>query len=74
MCISCGCGEPDEQHGDERNLTMRQVEDAAEAAGISPQAVAANVSEAVNGVPEDGYGDRATTRMDGENRPDEPAA
>jgi len=45
MCLSCGCGEPNEQHGDERHITQANVEAAAQAAEISPQQVAQNILE-----------------------------
>lgn len=35
MCYNCGCGLPDEDHGDPRNLTNRSFEQAAEAVGQS---------------------------------------
>lgn len=44
MCLSCGCGEPNNDHGDASNITMRDVENAASAAGISPMQAAQNVS------------------------------
>lgn len=31
MCLNCGCNEPDERHGDKRNLTMRDLMGAAKA-------------------------------------------
>ncbi len=31
MCLSCGCKEPDNQHGDLRNIVMQDVVDAAQA-------------------------------------------
>ena len=35
MCISCGCGKPNDDHGDARNITMQDVDQAAEAAGTT---------------------------------------
>lgn len=46
MCISCGCGKNDDDHGDQRNLTTRSVEQAAQAAGISSQQVYENFQKA----------------------------
>ena len=43
MCLSCECGTPDDDHGDPRNITQADVEAAAEAAEISPSAVAENI-------------------------------
>jgi hypothetical protein len=45
MCLSCGCGEPNENHGDPRNITMQELEEAAEAANISTQEAAQNIVE-----------------------------
>lgn len=36
MCANCGCGIPEDQHGDERNITWSQIVSAAEATGQSP--------------------------------------
>lgn len=46
MCLSCGCGEPMESHGDARNITLARLEEAAQAANISPQDAARNIIEA----------------------------
>lgn len=46
MCISCGCGKNEDDHGDQRNLTTRSVEQAAQAAGISSQQVFENFQKA----------------------------
>ncbi|MDQ2716164.1 MAG: hypothetical protein M3Z08_14755 [Chloroflexota bacterium] len=35
MCISCGCGKPDDNHGDERNITSEDINQAAIAAGTT---------------------------------------
>jgi hypothetical protein len=47
MCVSCGCGEPNADHGDSRNITMRDVEAAASAAGVNPSQVADNIKKEV---------------------------
>lgn len=47
MCVSCGCGEPNADHGDARNITINDVRAAAEAAGISPSQVAKNIKQEV---------------------------
>ncbi len=44
MCVSCGCGAPNDDHGNAANITMLDVEKAAQAAEISPSQVAANIS------------------------------
>lgn len=46
MCASCGCGKPNDQHGDSRHITMGQIQQAAAAAKISPQEVGKNISDA----------------------------
>jgi hypothetical protein len=43
MCLSCGCGEPDADHGDSRHITMAVLRQAAEAAEITPQEAADNI-------------------------------
>ncbi len=45
MCLSCGCGEPQENHGDPRNITMQKLEESAEAANISAEEAARNINE-----------------------------
>lgn len=45
MCLDCGCGQPNETHGDERHITMHQLEAAAEASGVSPMQAAQNIVE-----------------------------
>ncbi len=44
MCISCGCKEPDRDHGDTRNITTSSVKQAADAAGISVSDVMINLA------------------------------
>jgi len=48
MCVSCGCGKPNDDHGDSRHITMSQIEAAADAAGISVDDVADNILEATS--------------------------
>jgi hypothetical protein len=43
MCLSCGCGEPDADHGDPRHITMAKLREAAEAAEISPEEAMKNM-------------------------------
>jgi hypothetical protein len=43
MCLSCGCGEPNEKHGDDRNITMDDVQQAAQASNITPMQAAQNI-------------------------------
>ena len=43
MCMSCGCGNPDDDHGDSRNITMNDLNRAAEAAGTTRDKVVQNI-------------------------------
>jgi len=45
MCASCGCGSPEEQHGDERNITWSQIEAAADANGMSAEQALKNMAQ-----------------------------
>jgi hypothetical protein len=45
MCLDCGCGEPNERHGDARHIVMDDVRAAAEASEISVEEAACNISE-----------------------------
>ena len=49
MCLSCGCGEPNERHGDDRHITQDDIDAAAEAAEISSAEVVANISAGAQG-------------------------
>jgi hypothetical protein len=48
MCLSCGCGEPNAKHGDDRHITLEDLEEAAKAAGISLEEVLRNLEAAKN--------------------------
>ena len=37
MCANCGCGKPEDKHGDERNIKWSEITAAAEANNQSPQ-------------------------------------
>jgi hypothetical protein len=45
MCLDCGCGKPNDDHGDSRHITMKQVEDAAKASEISVDEAVKNINE-----------------------------
>jgi len=45
MCASCGCGMVNEDHGDERMITLADLE---EAAGISVREVVENLQSAIS--------------------------
>ena len=44
MCVSCGCGEPNERHGDDRHITQSDLEQAAAAAEIGFDEVIQNIA------------------------------
>ena len=44
MCVSCGCGEPNERHGDDRHITQDDLQQAAAAAEISLDEVVQNIA------------------------------
>jgi hypothetical protein len=43
MCLSCGCGKPNEEYGDSRHITMKDIDQAAQAAGITRDQVVQNI-------------------------------
>lgn len=45
MCLDCGCGEPNERHGDDRHITMDDVKAAAKASEVSVDEAARNIAE-----------------------------
>jgi hypothetical protein len=47
MCLDCGCGEPNERHGDDRHITMDDVKAAAEASEVSVDQAARNIADGV---------------------------
>lgn len=47
MCVTCGCGIPDTDHGDSRNITLTDLVSAARAASLDLDEVVANISSAV---------------------------
>ncbi len=58
MCLSCGCGKPDDDHGDARNITLQDVDEAAQAAGTTRARVFENIVQA-NRAPSSGNGQDA---------------
>jgi hypothetical protein len=47
MCLDCGCGKPNDRHGDERHITMDDVKNAAEASGINESEARQNIIDAL---------------------------
>lgn len=45
MCISCGCNHPADNHGDKRNITLQDIDAAAQAAGTTREKVLQNISD-----------------------------
>ena len=43
MCLSCGCGEPFEDHGNPENITYEDLKKAADAGGLSVEQAADNI-------------------------------
>lgn len=43
MCMNCGCMQPNDDHGDERNITQDELDRAAQAANISRDQAAQNI-------------------------------
>ena len=43
MCMSCGCGEPHETHGDRRNIVYADLKKAGEASKISVKEAVRNI-------------------------------
>ena len=60
MCLDCGCGKPNDQHGDSRHITMQQVEAAAKASEISVDDAVKNMTEAMKSA-QAGSGGQAQT-------------
>ncbi len=47
MCLNCGCGLPEDDMGDKRNITMthEQIKQASEANGMTPNQTIDQMSE-----------------------------
>jgi hypothetical protein len=45
MCLTCGCGQPNEDHGDPAHITYDDLKKAADAAEISIEEAASNLQE-----------------------------
>ena len=45
MCLTCGCGEPNDNHGDGRHIIMDDLNNAADAADVSVDEAARNLQE-----------------------------
>ena len=58
MCLDCGCGEPNERHGDDRHIVMDDIQAAATASEISVEEAKRNIVEAL------GQGQHSSTTGD----------
>lgn len=47
MCITCGCGRPHDNHGDARNITLEDLDQAAQAAGTTREKVIQNIMHSI---------------------------
>lgn len=45
MCMSCGCGSPNDNHGDDRHITQADLDRAAQAANVSREQAAQNIMD-----------------------------
>lgn len=43
MCLTCGCGEPNDDHGDPNHITYEDMKKAAKAAGVTVQEASTNL-------------------------------
>lgn len=66
MCVSCGCGDMNNDHGDKRNITMNDIQAAGQAAQCSPQQVGQNIQNSVQG---QGMGGSMGSRQMGSQQP-----
>jgi len=47
MCMSCGCKNVNDKHGNKDNLTMEDIKKAANAAKIQPEECMKNIQESL---------------------------
>jgi hypothetical protein len=45
MCITCGCDEPEANHGNSKHITLQQFKEAAEAAEVDMTQLNKNIQE-----------------------------
>jgi hypothetical protein len=56
MCMTCGCGKPNDDHGDAANITYDQLQSAAEAANIDAESAADNLHGLAKQIRDQGAG------------------
>jgi len=54
MCMSCGCGQPNEEHGNPANITYDELQAAAQAAGIDAETAADNIHDLAKKIRDEG--------------------
>jgi hypothetical protein len=64
VCISCGCGNPNDDHGDPRNITMDDLNQAAQAAGTTRDRVLQNIMSGSQGGSASGWQGRQQSGYD----------
>jgi hypothetical protein len=64
MCLNCGCGQPNERHGNDANITADDLRRAGEANGQDVATSAANVRSALDTLTRSGSVDRPGTGRD----------
>lgn len=52
MCMNCGCGQPNERHGNEANITLDDLRRAGEANGQDLDQTIGNMEQAYHESPE----------------------
>lgn len=48
MCLDCGCGKPNERHGDDRHITMDDIKAAANTSEMSVEEVSDNIRKGLD--------------------------
>jgi hypothetical protein len=64
MCMSCGCGEPNEKHGNPDNITLDDLKRAAKAANVETEKAADNIHELASRLKKEGKIDCEEGRQD----------
>ena len=67
MCVSCGCGQVNNDQGDRRNITLDDVRAAAQAAHTDERTVAQNIQQGIN--QSQGRGGWQQSQMSGQGTP-----
>lgn len=47
MCMTCGCGQPHESHGNSDNIVYEDLKKAADAENISPEEALKNMQDSI---------------------------